>query len=317
MSETTQTIDLEEAERLVETSTVAALSQVDIVWVSGEEAALYLQGQLSQDVEGMADGETRRSLLLQPQGKIDSWLRIYRQSATSFALVTDADHGEAILERLQRFKLRTKAEFVLANVETLALRGPGSVQMANDLAASKQASDGSDSPIAIDATWGSEGSDLLGQSTPDWAPELAKANVPIAASDLVDVVRIRRGEPAMGPELGPKTIPAAAHVVNASVDFTKGCYVGQELVARIDSRGSSTPTKLCLLSFPPGHKPGVGDELTDSENATVGEITSVAFSARHGAVALGYVKRSVDLPGALTTGPNSVPVEVRSASLEV
>ena len=79
----------------------------DFLRVSGTEAESYLQGQLSQDIEGMSDGEARFTFLLQPSGKVDAWLRITRQTQNDYLLDVDKNYGELVLTRLKRFLLRT------------------------------------------------------------------------------------------------------------------------------------------------------------------------------------------------------------------
>ena len=109
----------------------------------------------------------------------------------------------------------------------------------------------------------------------------------------------------MGSELDGGTIPAEAPVVDASVSFTKGCYTGQELVARVDSRGDNTPRKLRIV-----HglgQPVAGDELT-LDDAVAGTITSVAADG-DGFVALAYVKRSALDASELTLGDETVAVQ--------
>ena len=99
----------------------------------------------------------------------------------------------------------------------------------------------------------------------------------------------------MGAELTEDTIPAEAGqwVVDASVSFTKGCFTGQELVARIDSRGGNVPRHLRILDAE-GPAPAPGTEL-ELDGAVVGRVTSSA-----GSIALAYVKRSVTPPAAVT-----------------
>jgi folate-binding protein YgfZ len=127
-------------------------------------------------------------------------------------------------------------------------------------------------------------------------------------------MRIRQGRPAMGSELDESTIPAAAGIVDESVDFTKGCYVGQELVARIDSRGSNTPTSLYGLRFD-GPAPAAGAELL-LDGAAVGTVTSVADSPQAGPIGLGYLKRSVEVPVTLeVAAADGSTVQVEAASL--
>ena len=87
----------------------------DFLRVFGNEAESYLQGQLSQDLEGMLDGESRFTFLLQPSGKVDAWLRITRQAKNDYLLDVDKDHGDLVLSRLKRFLLRTDCTFEILN----------------------------------------------------------------------------------------------------------------------------------------------------------------------------------------------------------
>jgi folate-binding protein YgfZ len=125
--------------------------------------------------------------------------------------------------------------------------------------------------------------------------------------------RIAAGLPKMGAELTEKTIPAEAGVIDRTVSFTKGCYTGQELVARIDSRGGNVPRRLRALLLPDRVEPGT--ELADSDGRPAGTVTSVAFSAARGWVAMAYVRRGVDVPGELWAGPGGPPVGVRELPL--
>jgi len=205
----------------------------------------------------------------------------------------------------------------LASAPVLALRGPGS---------GAAAATAVEAAIALAADWGgSPGVDLLliddtgnpeSPESPD-RPLTAwlSAGVATGPPELLDVVRISSGRPAMGAELDESTIPAAARVVDLSVDFTKGCYVGQELVARVDSRGSNTPTSLFGLRFEGSTAPAIGSELT-LDGAPAGTVTSTAFSPALGPIGLGYVRRAVEVPATLTvTGPDGGAVTVSAVDL--
>ena len=227
----------------------AAVLARDVVLVRGPDAATYLQGQLSQDVNALAVGDSTFSLLLQPQGKVDAWLRVTRTADDAFALDVDAGWGDHVVARLKRFLLRTKAEVEQVDWKVVATFG--------------------------DDVWSQ--TVVLG---PD-------AGLPAGAEPVdYERLRIEAGIPRMGSELDSSTIPAAAGVVDRSVSFTKGCYTGQELVARIDARGDRVPTKLRRIA---GEVP-VGATLHDGDRE-VGRVTSAA-----GDVALGYVRREVEPP---------------------
>ncbi len=111
-------------------------------------------------------------------------------------------------------------------------------------------------------------------------------------------MRIEQGWPAMGHELDDSVIPGEAGqwLIDASVSFTKGCYTGQELVARVDSRGNNTPRHLRGVVLGTNVLPPVGAELV-VDGQVRGSLTSVGESLDLRApVALGYVHRSVEVP---------------------
>jgi tRNA-modifying protein YgfZ len=252
----------------------------DAVRVAGPDALAYLQGQLSADVAGLAVGGAAPSFLLAPTGKIDAWLRVSRVADDEVVLDLDGGHGEAVLARLRRFLLRTKADVDPLDWRAVALRGPG--------AAEEAARDGG---LVVPAGWpGVEGVDLLG---PDVAPP---PGVAAASADDYASLRIRCGVPAMGAELTEATIPAeaGAWVIGASVSFTKGCFTGQELVARIDSRGGHVPRRVLGLVVPGGGA-GPGDPVVVA-GAEAGRVTSVAPGPAGGQVALALVGRAVTPP---------------------
>lgn len=256
----------------------------DVVSVEGAEATTYLQGQISQDVLGLSVGESSWSLILQPQGKVDAWFRITKSGDDSYLLDVDAGFGETLLARLKRFKLRTKADLELATWTLHAYDD-------SDAAA------GIDAPIVSLSATGS-GTDVIG-------PALAAPTVDTITAEQYLSRRILAGIPAMGAELGESTIPAEARIVDASVSFTKGCYTGQELVARVDSRGDHTPRRLRIVSGS-----GIVPTATDleSDGVAAGQVTSVAPDG-DGWVGLAYVKRSFFDATALTL--DGSPVSVR------
>lgn len=262
----------------------------DVVLARGPDCTDFLHGQLSQDIASMSTGDSGWALLLQPRGKVDAWLRITRTGDDSFLLDVDAGFGEAMLERLTRFKLRTDCEFELAKWSMLSVRGEGSAGFDSTPVSGVE--------VTVPSDWpGIDGIDLLGPSI-----SLPTGLAPLGSEGL-DLLRILAGVPAMGTELTEDTIPAEAGIVELSVSFTKGCYVGQELVARIDSRGGNVPRRLCGLVADADVALGA-QVLVDGE--TVGQVTSA-----QGSHALAYVKRSVaELPAQALIG--DLMVEIRA-----
>ena len=97
----------------------------DVIRAAGPDAESFLQGQLSQDLAAIPEGGSAWSLLLQPQGKVDAWLRVSRMGDNEFLLDLDVGAGAGALARLQRFLLRTDCTFELATWNILSIRGPG------------------------------------------------------------------------------------------------------------------------------------------------------------------------------------------------
>ena len=221
----------------------------DTIRVEGPDAAVYLQGQISQDVDAIGVGETAWSLVLQPNGKLASWFRIHRVAEQEFLLDTDEGHGSGLVARLERFKLRTDATI-----------------------------DVSDTQLPAPVTW---------PGAPDPSDERQ---------------RILAGMPKMGAELTDETIPGEGgqQLIDLSVSFTKGCYTGQELVARIDSRGGNVPRPIRVVQA--DGELAVGDEVR-VDGDVVGVITSAI-----GDVALAPLMRRVEVGDFVEVGPLSARV---------
>jgi folate-binding protein YgfZ len=177
---------------------------------------------------------------------------------------------------LGRFLLRTDATIRMeADVATLEVRGSAPVLGA--------------APVAPHVT----GTDLVGWS--DGAlPEGIPADATTWSETQVEAARIRAGVPRWGAELDEETIPATVGqwVIDASVSFTKGCYTGQELVARIDSRGGNVPRRLVGVVVAGDHA-AVGDPVT-VDGDPVAVLTSAAPDG-DAVVGLAFVPRSVEV----------------------
>ncbi len=282
----------------------------DAVAVSGPDAVTYLQGQLSQDVAALEVGGSAWSWLLQPAGKVDALVRVTRTGPEALLVDVDAGHGEAVLNRLTRFKLRTKADLAEHRLRVVALRGTGAAEAADNLIADATVADatvaGAGAPgplpfesaaLVVAALWpGEDAVDVVARAGTDLGP----VGPPQISAGEWEAERIVAGVPVMGAELTDRTIPAETGLVAITASFTKGCYTGQELVARIDSRGGNVPRHLRGLRAATPLTPG--EELTGTDGKVVGSVTSAALHPELGPVALGYVARSVE-PGAVVDGP--------------
>jgi len=265
----------------------------DVLSIGGPEAINWLQGQLSQDVSGLAVGDVTWSFVLAPQGKVDGWGRVERTGADEVRIDVDAGAGQTWTDRLNRFKLRTKADLTLeTDVAALAVRG-------------------SQPEGSLAAGWpGIDGGDLLAPADGRLDELVAEGAVVVDATAL-DGLRIRCGVPRWGAEIDSDTIPATLGqwVIDASVSFKKGCYTGQELVARIDSRGGNVPRRLAVLALD-GEAPSVGAAVTVN-GQSAGTTTSSGTDPETGdAVALAFVPRGIELPAAASVDGVSADLSV-------
>lgn len=268
----------------------------DVLVATGPEAGSYLQGQLSQDVLRLADGGFAWSWLLAPNGKVDALVRVARLSAEEWLLDTDSGWGERTLARLVRFRLRTRVDLAVSPLTVSGMRGAGWSAPAGAVA-------------VLSPPWpGVEGADVVG-------PTLETGDAGGDGAEPYEAERILAGMPRMGAELDERTIPAETGLVALTVSFTKGCYTGQELVARVDSRGSNVPRRLRGLRLGGPVSPGEG--LVDADGRAAGTVTSSARSASHGWVGLGYVRRGVEVSAPLATDPGGVAVaQVKTTEVE-
>ena len=265
----------------------------DVVRVWGPDAPTYLQGQCSQDVASLGVGGTADALLLSPQGKVEVLMRVTRLADDEFVIDTDGGFGAVLTARLLRFRLRVKVEVEDLSWTCLALRGPGA---ADSIVHPPE--------LVLPVEWpGLSGYDLLGPDPSDADGTWVGATAVRCGDEAWEAARIESGVPVNGRELVEGTIAAEAGLVDRTVSFTKGCFTGQELVARLDARGSKVARRLCGLVVgagdPPGSlRPPVGATInTVDGHEESGRLSSVAWSPRLGAtVALATVHRRIVPP---------------------
>jgi len=244
---------------------------LDVVSVEGPEATTFLQGQLSQDVAGLAPGANALTFLLEPQGRIVAVLRIAREAPDRYRLDGDAGTGAAVLARLQRFRMRTKADLELTE----------GAWHAAARSASLPAPEG-----ALGLPWPG----LAGWDLPVDGAARALPGGHVVAEAALDGVRVAAVVPAAR-DLDERAIPAETGLVDAAASFTKGCYTGQELVARMDSRAGAAPRTLRRVvgeALPPE----IGSPLTATSGKSAGVLTTVAPTFG-GWAGLALVPRSV------------------------
>ena len=226
----------------------------DVVIVQGDDAGAFLHSQLANDIASMVVGESRHSLLLEPTGHISVLARLVRHADTVFTLDVDNGHGEAVIKRLQRFVLRAKVTMRSSDWVVRAFRGTNACEIV-----------GSGSGRAV-PYWGSPHElDVVAEFS--MLPNIGEST----SQESIDQFRVDARWPRLGVDVLVGDIPAVSGVLNAAVSFTKGCYPGQELVERMDSRGSLAPVVLRVFA---SDGLNVGSVIREND-ADVAKVTSV------------------------------------------
>lgn len=265
----------------------------ELVWVEGSDAVSFLDGQLSQHVAAIPPGSVARSFLLEPRGKLRALLWVLA-GEERVGLVADRGRGETVLEDLERFRFRVDVRLRLEEAGVAELWGPESAGVLEEA--------GLPAPEGWEAVDGLVVARLPLGELPRFAvvgeagPMLEAAGAAPVGERAAEAVRIEGGEAVAGVDVDESTIPHESGLVEASVSFTKGCYLGQELVARIEARGHVN-RRLRGIVVAGNVPPPPGAEIATGEGA-VGTLTSVAESPTLGApIGLALVRREVE-PGA-------------------
>lgn len=238
----------------------------DVVIVQGDDAGTFLHSQLANDIASLAVGNSIHSLLLEPTGQVTALLRVTRHVDTVYTLDVDAGFGESLITRLQRFVLRSKVAMRMSDWKVRAFRGEGAVAVV-----------GPGVGRAIPYWGGADAVDVIAEAE-QLPVHGAETEVP-----HIDMFRVDAKWPRLGVDILVGDIPATTGVVSDAVSFTKGCYPGQELVERMDSRGADAPVLVVSI---PRDGVGVGSRV-QFEGKDVGTVTSIGFSLALARVARG------------------------------
>ena len=252
-----------------------------VVTVTGPDTFSFLQALVSADLDPLGDGDAVHSLLLVPQGKLDVDFRLLRVGPEEAWLDCAPGLGAQLATSLTRFRIRVKAEIVDRTGDLGVLTRVGD---AGDLARGVAPADG---VHRVPTRWGF---DLIG---PCDALPVVDAVDPLA----YEAWRIEQAIPVQPADIDDSTIAQEAFLERDAVSFSKGCFIGQELVCRIDSRGHVNRF-LRRFAHIEGDWPPVGAEIV-VDDKVVGALTSVA-PAILPTGALGYVRREVEPPATAT-----------------
>lgn len=275
--------------------------------LTGPDAKSFLQGQVTNDVERLDDGEGCYAAFLTPKGKMLGDLRILA-AGEELLLDTERVALQALFNMIRRFSVGYEVELHKRTVECglLSLLGPESERIAG--VRGLPVREHAHRVVFLDAievrairTEG--GLDLLcaAPDTQALTTALLERGAVAVSEEALECLRVERGAPRYGVDLDETVIPQEAGLNARAVSFTKGCYVGQETVARLHYRGKPNRhlrgLRLSAL-VPPGK------ELLLKEKI-VGRVTTVVDSPRYGPIALALVRREAEPGTVLSVGSDA------------
>jgi folate-binding protein YgfZ len=277
----------------------------------GVEAAEYLQGQITNEIEALEPGRGCYAALLDRKGHIQADLRVLRLSAEELWLDTEPATLEALRHHLETYKIGRDVEIVDRGGETamLTLIGPASGEVAGVKPGSEHTNvEASAAGIACRAVATDLGVDLIAAAGEADALKagLIGAGAVEVSEDAAEIVRVESGRPRFGAEMSAATMPAEAGIVERAVDFEKGCYIGQEPVARLHYRGRPN-RQLRGLRLSAAAQVGDGLRLGEREVGTVG---SAVLSPALGPIGLAVVRREAEPGAVLEVGDGPITAEV-------
>jgi folate-binding protein YgfZ len=274
--------------------------------LTGAGAKEFLQGQVSNDVEALTPGSGCYAVFLTPKGKMLGDLRIL-DLGSELLLDTERARLQELFNLIRRFSIGFELELHKRTLERglVSLIGPDAPELcgARGLGPEEHANAAIKiRGFAAVAVRTDVGVDLLCDSAETTAliAVLGEAGAVPVREEAVECLRVEHGRPRYGLDLDDSVIPQEAGLNERAVSFSKGCYVGQETVARLYYRGKPNRHLRGLRLSAPAR---TGEELHAGGRA-VGRVGSVAVSPGLGPIALGFVRREVEPGATVAVGAN-------------
>jgi folate-binding protein YgfZ len=283
-----------------------------IVLVDGRQAAEFLQGQLTNDIEALGANEGCYTALLDRKGHMQADMRALRLGTGKIWLDTEPDAVAPVLRHLRMYSVGREVEAeeasnawaVTSVIGPAAVEAAGTAPLPGEHAQRHFERQGVEvlavaTDLGLDLiTRAEQASELRGLLASSGAAEVSEA--------AAEILRVESGRPRFGREMSSATIPQEAGIDGRAVSFTKGCYIGQETVARLHYKGKPNRHLRGLRLEAP-----VSDEEEIAlEARPVGRIGTAVLSPAHGPIALAVIRREAQ-PGALVeVGPNGVGARV-------
>jgi folate-binding protein YgfZ len=279
--------------------------------VLGPDGAEYLQGQLTNDVEALGAGEGQYAALLDRKGHMQADLRVLRVGQDAILLDTELASKDAALRHLTMYSVGRDVQVGDASAEraALGLIGPRAAEIAGTPPLPEFTNEATTvAGVDVVAVGTRDGIDLLLPlaERERVVAALSHAGAVEVSPEAVEIVRVESGVPRFGAEMDAATMPAEAGIVEDAVSFTKGCYIGQETVARLHYKGKPN-RHLRGLRLSGAAAPGAALRLGEKE---VGTLGGAVVSPALGPIGLAILRREAEPGAEVTVGEDGVTAEV-------
>jgi hypothetical protein len=273
-----------------------------VVSVTGPDRLTWLHSLTSQHLEALPAGSTTQALILDPNGRVEHHLTLTDDGTTTWIHV-EPGTAPSLVEFLDsmRFMLRVEVADVTGDYAVLSVAGPDAAPAAAPLAA-----------VAAGQTEGAVGSDYLvpREQLAELAAAARDSGAQLAGTWAYEAFRIAAHQPRYGLDTDHKTIPHEVGWIESAVHLSKGCYRGQETVARVHNLGHP-PRRLVFLHLDGSvdRLPEHGDEV-ELDGKAVGFVGSAARHFELGPIGLALVRRTVPVDQTLVAGGVAAAQEV-------
>jgi folate-binding protein YgfZ len=273
------------------------------IHVSGSEATMFLNGLITNDVKNLAQNRWMPAVFPTVQGRLIGAVRVIRRSDSTFLIDTETASHDSVLKTVSRFTLAGdfKVSDVTAEIALLTLQGKGAAEILQkvfDPGVSDLPQNG-----VVETTWqnvqttiirashtGEDGFDIAIDSSQkaELRQALEAAGAQPVGEDTFEVLRVEAGIARFGQDMDESNVVPETNLDDA-VSYSKGCYVGQEIIVRIKHRGHPAK-KLSQLRFETDLQIEPGAIIRSNENQEIGRVTSAVISPRLGSIGLGYLR---------------------------
>ena len=278
--------------------------------VVGADGAEFLQGQLTNEIETLGAGEGCYAALLDRKGKMRSDMRVLRLADDLILIDAPAGCAEEVSRHLDTYRIGREVEIrARDDLAVLSVIGPRAVEVLGGAPFGTEHTHRveriAEHDVRLVAT--DAGADLIGTAAALQAvgEQLTARGAETATEAAAEILRVESGRPAFGAEMGNETIPQEAGINERAVSFDKGCYIGQETVARLHFKGKPN-RHLRRLSAAEPMAPGAPVARGDKQ---VGTIGTAVISPGRGPLALAILRREAEPGDEVQVGAISAMVE--------